>query len=48
MILENFDRDDSIQACVASAVDLAHPASADPGDDFVMTEPSAGVYRHFF
>ena len=47
MIGQNFDGDYSIEARVASAVDLAHPARAERGDDFVMTESSPGV-DHLF
>jgi hypothetical protein len=35
MIGQNFNRDDSIQASVASAIDLSHPARAKRGEDFV-------------
>ena len=41
-----FDRDDAIEACVASALDLAHAAPAHERDGFVRTEPSSGREWH--
>src|ERR1700674_5007922 len=37
---KDFDRDAAIKTGVTSAVDFAHAASADGGDDFVGAEPS--------
>ena len=36
---QHFDRDVAIEAHVPRAVDRAHPAGADLGDDFIGTEP---------
>jgi hypothetical protein len=43
---KDFDRDGALKPRVAALVDLAHPARADRGEDFVRTEASAGVERH--
>jgi hypothetical protein len=44
---QNFDRDFALQARIPRAIDLAHTAGADEGDDFVGAEASAGANGHF-
>ena len=43
---QHLDRHVAAQAGVVGAVDLAHPARADRGDDLVRAEPRAGGERH--
>ena len=43
---QDFDGDGAIQTRVARLVDLAHPASADGGLDFVRPEPGSKGQRH--
>ena len=43
---QDLDRDHAVEARVAGAVDLAHPAGAQRREDFVGTEPDAAVDRH--
>src|SRR5579863_93655 len=42
----NLNGDDAIEARVAGAIHLAHPARTDGGKDFVRPEASAGGQRH--
>ena len=39
---ENFDGDVTIETRIATAVDFAHPASAEQRDDFVRAEARTG------
>ena len=43
---QDLDRDEAIQPRVARLVDLAHPARAEGGHDFVGSELEAGGQRH--
>ena len=43
---QDLDRDVAIQLRVAGAVDLAHAARAERGNDFVRTELGTGRERH--
>jgi hypothetical protein len=43
---KNLDRNDAVQTGIASLVDFTHSAGADPGDDFVRAETSAGRKGH--
>ena len=43
---QDLERDGAIQASVARAIDLAHAAGAERGEDFVGTEAGAGGQRH--
>ena len=43
---QEFDSHVARQAIIASAIDLAHAAGADGGDDFVRAEAGFGSYRH--
>jgi hypothetical protein len=47
---EHLDRDVAIQLGVPRAVDLAHPAGAERGNDFIRAETLSGdkVHRYFF
>src|SRR5262249_27100782 len=45
---EHLDRDRPLEARVAGAVDLAHPAGTSLGQDLVGAEASAGGERHGF
>src|SRR5438105_1252802 len=40
---ENFDGDDSVEACISGAVHLAHPACANCREDFVGAHTLAGM-----
>jgi hypothetical protein len=42
----DLDRDVAPEAGIARAVDLAHTARAERGDDLVGTEPGPGSQRH--
>jgi hypothetical protein len=46
-VWQNFDRDFAPQPRIARAMDLAHSARADGGDDLIRPEASAGTKRHF-
>src|SRR5438445_3350683 len=46
VIREDFASDNAIQTRVAGAVDLAHPASANTGENFVRAQTFAGKDRH--
>jgi hypothetical protein len=43
---QDFDRDVTIQLRIAGAIDLAHPARADLGGDFIRAESGAGSQSH--
>ena len=43
---QHLDRDLAFESRVARAIDLAHTAGADGGDDLVRAEPSASGQRH--
>ena len=43
---QNFDGDVALQLRVARAIDLAHSAGANRGEDVVDAEPGAGSERH--
>jgi hypothetical protein len=45
-IRENFDRHIPIQLPVPGAIDLAHPAGAEGGEDLVRAEASTGLKGH--
>src|SRR5215475_2907695 len=45
-IRKNFERDLAIELCIAGAVDLAHTARADLGDDLIRAETRTGSERH--
>ena len=42
----NFDGDVAVQAGIARAVDFAHPAGSDGGENFIRPEAGAGGQRH--
>ena len=46
MIRQNFDSDGAVEARIASAVDLAHPARADRREDFVRAQALTGLNSH--
>jgi hypothetical protein len=43
---QHLDRDVAIQPRIARAIDLAHAAGAEGGNDLVRTEAAAGTQRH--
>ena len=43
---DDFDRDRPLQACVAPAIDLAHPAGADETEHLVLSDARARRYPH--
>ena len=43
---QDFDGDITAKAGVVRAIDLAHAASAEEGDDVVRAEASTGYQRH--
>ncbi len=43
---QHLDGDLAVEAAVARAIDLAHTAGADGGDDLVRAEPSASGQGH--
>jgi hypothetical protein len=43
---QDLDRDRAVEACVAGFVDLGHPACAERAQDFIRTEPRAGIEGH--
>jgi hypothetical protein len=43
---QNFQRDIAIEARIARAIDLAHAAGADGGQDLVRPEASTGTEGH--
>ena len=43
---KDFDRDLPIETRVAGAIDLAHAARAERGEDLVRAKPGSGVERH--
>ena len=43
---QNFQRDVATELRVVSAIDFAHPASAEGREDFVWAEASAGLQCH--
>src|SRR5438552_3181686 len=46
MIGKHFDRDVTLEARIARAIDLAHPARAERRQYFVRTEPRARAQGH--
>ena len=44
---QDLDRDDAVEAGVASFVDFAHPAGADGAEDLVGPKASASAQRHY-
>src|SRR5687768_13756206 len=45
---EHFDRNDAIEARIASFVNLTHAASAQRADDFIWSETDASRQTHLF
>jgi hypothetical protein len=43
---EDFDGDVATELRIARAIDLAHPAGADGGEDLVRSKSSSGTERH--
>jgi predicted nucleotidyltransferase len=43
---QDLDRDGPIEPCITRAIDLAHPAGADGGHDFVRPEATTGTNCH--
>src|SRR5437879_2338571 len=48
MIGQNLDRDDAIEANIAGAIHLTHPARTNSRQDFIWSEFGAGGETHFF
>ena len=43
---DDLDRDDPLEPTVACSIDLAHAAGGDESENFVRSDPHAGVERH--
>ena len=46
LLRKDFDRHVPVELCVASAVDLAHPALANGLEDLIRAEARSGSERH--
>jgi hypothetical protein len=43
---EDFDGNRAVETSIAGLVDFAHAAGAERADDFIRTDPDAGVEGH--